>query len=450
MTTQHLSSDEIEVVFDEVKKASDADDKPLAFARLKPLPDAQSSHRPAAIALLNIVRSDLLTPEQGLVIYEAVEAAYPDDEKILIKIGEHFSNAIDINFLNAPPLTASIVPRLIGKLEQLVPAKRGGADEVAVLDALSSAARVSGLAHDRACETAYRRLIELEPDVSRHRYNFGLFLKTRGRFDEGMAENGRARELSEATVESYEWNYGICATGSFHGEAALEVWKGIGNKIEMGRFGLPEGRYQQAKVRLAERPLAERSADNDDPGLEETIWIERLSPCHGIIRSVLYEDLGVDYGDVILIDGAPITYHRYGDGKVPVFPHLATLLRRKYQFFDFAGTQSESRQLADLSVNLNCDAVIYSYTESFELICMDCWMNKKTDHSHSNTEEFNVVKGRIAAPPDISAEELLRQIDQALPKNEACRIFCPDLCDAAGANERAMFERKRFEQLAGA
>ncbi len=60
-------------------------------------------------------------------------------------------------------------------------------------------------------------------------------------------------------------------------------------KSAMGRFDLPDGGYPQCKVRLAERPLAERNAADDDPGLEETIWIQRLSPCHGIIRSVLYQ-----------------------------------------------------------------------------------------------------------------------------------------------------------------
>ena len=93
-------------------------------------------------------------------------------------------------------------------------------------------------------------------------------------------------------------------------------------------------------MRLAERPLAERSADRDDPGAEETIWIERLSPCHGIVRSVLYRNLGVDFGDVILMDGAPITYHSYGEARVAVFPHLATLVRQHYQIFDFAGRKT--------------------------------------------------------------------------------------------------------------
>jgi hypothetical protein len=142
---------------------------------------------------------------------------------------------------------------------------------------LATAARMRARQHDDIVDRSCRRLIELAPDSSNVHYNYGLFLKTRGRFRD--------------------------------------------------------------KVRLAERPLAERSADSDDPGLEETIWIERLSPCHGIIRSVLYQHLGVDFGDVILIDGAPITYHTYGETKVPVFPHLATLVRNQYQFFDFAGTQ---------------------------------------------------------------------------------------------------------------
>ena len=74
--------------------------------------------------------------------------------------------------------------------------------------------------------------------------------------------------------------------------------------------------------------------------LEETIWIERPSPCHGIVRSVLFQaEPGVDFGDMVLFDGAPITYHRYGDKQVPVFPHLATLHSWNHRFYDFAATQ---------------------------------------------------------------------------------------------------------------
>lgn len=444
-----LTSEQIESLFAEVKTASAMDDKELIWTRLNTLLRAQSTQRDAAEALLKIVEKGCLLPDRGLEIFEAVEAAYPDDEGFLVRIGEHFAQAVDINFLNAPPPTTELASRLIDKLQKLAREKRGTADENVVLDALSAAARISGRSYDAVAEPAYRRLVEIEPDVSRHRYNFGLFLKTRGRFAEGMTENRIARALSESSIDRHEWNFGICATGAGEGEAALGVWKELGQIIEMGRFELPEGRYPSCKVKLAERPLAERSATSDTPGDEETVWIERLSPCHGIVRSVLFQALGVDFGDVILFDGAPITYHKYGERNVPVFPHLATLLRRNYQFFDFAGTQSDTGQLADLTEKLTGDAVIYSHSENFEILCMDCWSDVNVDHIHSNNRELNVVTGRIAASASVKAGDLLHEIDVALSGDKACRIFSPDLCEAAGLHERAKFERRRFEQLAG-
>ncbi len=301
--------------------------------------------------------------------------------------------------------------------------------------------------HDDLARSAHERLAEIEPDNSSRHYNYGLFLKTRGFFDEGMAANGRARSLTDETVESYEWNFGICATGAGDGEAALEVWKKMGQKIEMGRFGLPDGRYPQCKVRLAERPLAERAKENDDPGLEETIWIQRLSPCHGIVRSVLYQDLGVDYGDIVLIDGAPITYHKYGEKEIPVFPHLATLRRSNYQFYDFAATQEENGQISDATSDLPEDAIVYSHTENFRILCRSCWQDPSIDHEHDEQVEKHIVTGRIAAPSDVEPSMLLEKIDAALAQAKGCRIYAPDLCESAGQPDRAAVERRRFEMI---
>jgi hypothetical protein len=292
-------------------------------------------------------------------------------------------------------------------------------------------------------------LIELDSNDSSHHYNFGLFLKTRGRFREGVIANQAAAQLVDECPDSYEWNLGICATGARDGALALEVWKRLGQRIEMGRFGLPEGGYPQCKVRLAQRPLAERSAESDDPGLEETIWIERLSPCHGIIRSVLYQDLGIDYGDVILFDGAPITWHTYGEQKIPVYPHLATLIRNNYRVFDFAGTQDAGGQIADASADLDRDAIVYSHAENFTVMCAGCWRDPDVDHSHDGAVEKHVVTGRIAAPRDLDVRELLQQLDTATSKREPCRVYVPDLCEAAGFPDRAAFERRRFEMITG-
>ena len=142
------------------------------------------------------------------------------------------------------------------------------------------------------------------------------------------------------------WNAGICATGAGAADIALEIWKQLGSKIEIRRFGLPDGGYAQCKVRLAERPLAERNKDNDDPGLKETIWIERLSPCHGAEEETQY-----------------------------------------------------------------------------------------------------VVTGRVAAPPELSPMDLLKQLDAALSQRAPWRIYIPDLCEAAGLSDCAAVERRRYGML---
>jgi hypothetical protein len=305
-----------------------------------------------------------------------------------------------------------------------------------------------GRQHDDIVERSARRLIELEPKVSHHHYNLGLFLKTRGRFREGMLANQTAESLSGERSDACEWNLGICATGAGESAVALEVWKRIGQKIEMGRFGLPDGSYPMCKVRLAERPLAERTAAEDDPGLQETIWIERLSPCHGIIRSVLYQELGVGYGDVILFDGAPITYHTYEGERIPVFPHLTTLVRNDYHHFDFAGTQEEAKQVASATDDFEDDTIVYAHSENYRVLCAKCWRDPDLEHSHDDEQlTKHVVTGRIAAPRAREPRELLRQLDAAIRKREPCRLYVPDLCEAAGLSERAAMERRRFTMI---
>lgn len=158
----------------------------------------------------------------------------------------------------------------------------------------------------------------------------------------------------------------------------------------------------------------------------------------------------MDYGDVVLFDGAPITYHTYGDEQVPVFPHLATLVRSNYRFFDFAGTQQERGQLRDVSGELEQDAVVYSHTENTAMLCASCWRNQQVDREHKQELTKHVITGRIAAPPEMDPKELLRQLDEALNKRASCHLYAPGLCEAAGLAERAAVETRRFNMTRSA
>jgi hypothetical protein len=205
-------------------------------------------------------------------------------------------------------------------------------------------------------------------------------------------------------------------------------------------------------VQLAERPLAERDPRTlpDDPGLEETIWVERLSPCHGIVRCALYEPLGVDYGDVVLFDGAPVTYHKYADTTVPVFPHLATLERRKYRILEFAGTQCEKEQIANLSAMLPDDTVLYVHTEQVVMLCAECFRNTDLDHGRHESSEHTIVTGKLCAPPEIAPAELLRALDAAVQSAPGVSVYVPELANAAGNERRARIEARRYAMMIGA
>ncbi len=449
LPSQTLSAEEIESLEDEIVEDSRAGRDEAVREKVQRLRNAQHHQKDAAASLLLVVDRQCLSREAAAEVLSEIAGSHGEDLDLLQALGECLESARDIDDLNAAPPEDAVFHDVVEKLAGLAEDHQGGAEEEGLLGGLATAARMLARQGDGIAERSYRRLTEIDPENSAYHYNLGLFYKTRGRFEDGMESNRIAARLAEETVESIEWNLGICATGAGRGELALEVWKRMGQKIELGRFGLPEGGYPQCKVKLAERPLAERSAEADDPGLEETIWIERLSPCHGIIRSVLYQDLGVDYGDVVLMDGAPITYHTYGDVEVAVFPHLATLIRRNYRFFDFAGTQGEARQLADMSRDLQEDAVVYAHSENFRMLCASCWRDPDLDHARHEGVEKHVVTGRIAAPGHIDPGRLLEQLDKAVTERSTCQLYAPDLCVAAGLESRASIDRRRFDLLTG-
>ncbi len=439
---------EIETLERRVLREAQSGQPEVVWQSLLPLREAQRHQQEAAQALLRIVREDCLTRERALELLSEIAEFHAADASIMATLGGCLEAARDMDDLNAAPPAGPVFRTTVERLAAFAQDFAGKPEEEAILEGLAHAARLVGRQYDEIAEKSYRKLAGIAPGQPAGYFNLGLFCKTRGLFEEGMKANQTAIGLMDEVPEAYSWNLGICATGAGRGAVALDVWKGIGQKLEIGRFGLPEGGYPQCKVKLAERPLAERTAETDDPGEEETIWIERLSPCHGIVRSVLYGELGVDYGDVILIDGAPVTFHNYDGTQIAVFPHLATLVRRNYQFYDFAGTQENARQLVELSRDLDEDAVVYSHSESFRQLCADCWRDPGVNHQSHESVEKHIVFGRIAAPPHMEPAKLLEQLDKAMASRLGCQIYVPDLCTAAGLEERAAIEGRRFGLLA--
>ena len=440
-----LSQNDIDAVTAAVTARADEEDPEGAWAAAEPLWQRSAHQRQAAVALLRLVDRQAFTKTRSLEILRRAFDTHAADPALLAAIGEALEAAHDVRFLNAAPPSDPLFERVATRLDEQCFATRAVETEVKLLGGLATASRLLGRSWDAVAERAHRRLVLLRPDRWQDHYNLGLFFKTRGRFPEAVVANRRAAELG-GDDEGVQWNLGICATGARDGTTALAVWRALGQHVELGRFGLPEGSYAHVKVRLAERPVATRLVDENEPGLEETVWVERLSPCHGIVRSALFQELGVDYGDVVLFDGAPIMHQTYGETQVPVFPHLATLARPGYRIFPFVGTQPAPGLVDRLSESLPEDALVYSHTENTVVLCAHCWQDDSRDHGAHRPAEHCVVRGKLCVPPTVAPTDIRRALDDALSVS-GVRLFVPLLSELLGDHARADVERRRMAMI---
>lgn len=424
-----------------------AADPTAAWRAAEALLTAASTRRDAAVAVLEHLRH--FDHDDRVAAAKRLDALWKEDDEVLVALADAFEQLTDIDDLNAAPPSdpwfRDVVTRVSSRVRTETDPERRGS----WLAVLATAARRLGRSTDPLAEDAYQGLLQVRGERGNTHYNYGLFLKTRGRFAEGRRANERARALG-LTTQPTLWNLGICATGAGDGAAALAVWKELGHHVELGRFGLPDGRFPSAKVRLAQRPLAERTAEEDSPGLEENIWVERLSACHGIVRCTLFEeDIGVEYGDVILFDGAPVG--RQSDG-TPIFPHLATLIRAEYRAYWFGGVQTTAGAIAELSRDLPGDAVFYVLTEQVQMLCDSCSKGRTRvgpGHSHTPSQEHRLVRGKICAPPTLSPRELLGCVDRAVQSAPGTRVLSPWLAEEAGDPQRAETEDRELDALFG-
>jgi len=417
-------------------------------AALQPFYDAIPQQLVAAEAAVLIVgEDDFPFAGRRLLAGAVLEEWWTRDKELLVQLGERSQHLTDIDLLNRPA-EEGLVPGIVEALWEL---SERFTDDIDVLRTLGTTARLAGRAFDETAEAALHRCTKVEPDHAPHWYNLGLFYKTRGRFAEGVIANQRALSLDD-DFKSAVWNLGICATGDGQGELALEMWcHRLGHTLELDdNTALPAGDYHMCQVRLAQRPLAERNADDDEPGQEETVWIKRLSPCHGVIRNaVIYaEDIGLDYGDMVLFDGAPIVMRQWGEETVPVFPHLTTLSTGDHHALAFHATQPAAEVVANwMNDDRRPDNLfIEVLTENYVSLCECCWKDDKSDHADHQVDEHRIVDGKLCFPKTANAASIRDVIDQ-LADETGVVFMVPELHRLVGDDARASVDARRLGML---
>jgi tetratricopeptide (TPR) repeat protein len=382
-----LSEEEIENLVSTAADVEGEDKQTRAWEAAEPLRNALGEQLPAAEALCHLIDIGAFSIDQNIELAEQIANSYPDNTRILSVLGDAFQSFQDMRYLNAAPPNNPFLVRFCEKLRDLSKQVQGE-DEYRILKGLATAARILGRDWDEVTDATYRRLLEIKPERWQLHYDYGLFLKTRGRFAEGQAANQRAFELSRQPRENVIWNLGICGTGAGDGATALRVWKDMGQTIKMGRFGLPEGRSMEGRL--------------------------------------------------------PTTSH--GENTVPVFPHLATLRRGNYRIYRFAGTHPEEGYIGNLGDTLESDTVVYVHSEQFQELCTGCWESSTLDHAEHQTAPRRVVTGKVCAPPETSDRYLLAELDALFGDSEA-QLFIPELSRRCGDSKRAEVEERRTQMI---
>jgi tetratricopeptide (TPR) repeat protein len=261
-----------------------------ALTLAAPLIAEAQHHSAAAVALVDLVGESLFDFEESEKLLSDLLAQA--DHELLAQIGRAAAAVVNIDDLNAAPVAPRFFTDLVGRLQQCCALEPSNAQLAA---ALASAAHRGGRSFDEVAEGAFAAAISLEPDNPNHRYNRGLFYKTRGRFEESVEDNRQALALGMQN-DGAKWNVGIAATASAQGALALETFRGLGLKLELSPAGRAEGTFPTCMFRVAVRPVAERDSQQVEaaPGRPVLAQQERLANTAGdavVIRSALGMDL---------------------------------------------------------------------------------------------------------------------------------------------------------------
>ena len=329
---------------------------------------------------------------------------------------------------------------------------------------LGNALRFCDPGKDAEAQDAFTRAIELDPERGEWWYDAGLLDKWRGRFDEGYAANEQAR-MRLGDQRPVLWNLAICATALGKAEEAVDTWDQLGVPARIDRSrGMPfVANLPPMLLRVLSRtPATDATSQLPDKAVGfELVWIAPLSPCHGVVQSPTFRDAPIDYGDLVLWDGAPVAAHQTSAGDaVPVFPLLEILRPGDERRWPFVALEREPGAVRSLEEALPEGARVFVQQERVEHHCAACEAGEPHEHGAESVSapvsaSVSLVRGKLIVPFGVDLTEF-REAWEGAVKDRAVSVALPALYEAvddakqAGQEHQAWrgIERKALRQKA--
>ncbi len=368
---------------DELRSAialSRAGNRSEAWIRAASALDKVGQDRAAAFAFAELVSLDP-THAEIMLPAERVVAAFESDAELMIALTAALLRVAEQRPPDEPPFEKGPAHLAAGAaqrcFEGLAASARtepalGGYLQINLADAL----RMMGPEHDADALQAYQLALAIDGGNGWWWFQLGLLHKWRGRFREALEANRKAfARLSKAQAEGGArtngaastaqtpgaapkqvlWTLAIAATALGEGQLALDAWEQIGIRGTLSGGGLP---YvpDMPPMQLRVATLGEDTGRSDPLPAQavtfEVLWVQPLSPCHGVVQSPTVRRASIDYGDVVLWDGAPVRMNQVEGRAVPVFPLLWILRPGEEKRLRFVGMEKTRGTIDEVARDL--------------------------------------------------------------------------------------------------
>ncbi|HEX6244018.1 MAG TPA: hypothetical protein VFZ61_24045, partial [Polyangiales bacterium] len=153
----------------------------------------------------------------------------------------------------------------------------------------------------------------------------------------------------------------------------------------------------------------------------ELLWVAPLSPCHGVVQSPTARKASVDYGDVVLWDGAPVSVQQQEGRPVPVFPLLWILRPGSEKRLRFVGMQKRPNSVQELGEQLGARASLWV-------------IDRRTAPARDGEipAGSELFYGKLIVPADTPLAELRTALEREIHARPGLTLAIPQLYELLG------------------
>lgn len=447
----------VEALRSAIEAAVERSDVDAAWAALAPHRQAANSDPKLAILTLSLAHAN---PEHSGVEALVVELgrAHGGEPSVVAMAARALIRIAELRSPDEPKLSddgpaeqavALVAPALAGlSVEERADKEVGG-----WLRSLhANALRLAGPGRDAEAQAAFEAALDADRADGGLWFDLALLHKWRGRWQAAYDCNLRAQARLGDT-RAVLFNLGIAATAANDGNVAGLCWKKLGFDPSLsdksGHAYVDDLPPMQVRVLSRGSGYGFPGAVPDQAVSFEVLWVQPLSPVHGVVVTPSFRDAPIDYGDVVLWDAAPVAVVDGPEGKkIPRFPLLEILRRGDERRIRFVALEQKKGDAEALSEALPEGCSIVVQEERVEHICPICASgDSMRKHDHLPPQETRIVYGKLLAPGDVAPPALHTALDGAIRKTGTVSMAIPGLYELLGDTKRAGQEHQAWRGI---